>query len=125
LERIPPLTLQPIVENAVKHGIKNKEQDCIIMIKIQKQDGMTLVKVKDNGQGMSRERAEQLGKETLQSESGSGLALYNVNRRLTMMFGEEASLQIASTPGFGTDIQFAIPQTEEKTDGKNDPNFNR
>ncbi|MCM3090599.1 MULTISPECIES: sensor histidine kinase [unclassified Cytobacillus] len=124
LERIPPLTLQPIVENAVKHGIKDKEQDCLIKIEIMKRDGVTIVKVEDNGQGMSKERADQIGKETLTSKSGSGLALYNINRRLTMMFGEKASLQIASTPGVGTVIQFAIPQTEEKTDGQNDSGLN-
>jgi two-component system sensor histidine kinase LytS len=124
LEKIPPLTLQPIVENAVKHGIKNKEQDCLITITIQKRDAMTMVKVEDNGQGMSKERAEQIGKETLQSETGSGLALYNVNRRLSIMFGEESSLKITSTPGVGTDIHFSIPQTEEVDDGKNNQNIN-
>jgi two-component system sensor histidine kinase LytS len=124
LEKIPPLTLQPIVENAVKHGIKDKEQDCLITITIQKRDAMTMVKVEDNGQGMSKERAEQIGKETLQSETGSGLALYNVNRRLSMMFGEEASLKITSTPGVGTDIHFSIPQTEEVDDGQNNQNIN-
>lgn len=123
-EKIPPLTLQPIVENAVKHGIKNKEQDCLIKISIKKQDAMTMVKVEDNGHGMSRERAEQIGKETLKSETGSGLALYNVNRRLTMMFGDEASLKITSIPGVGTTIHFSIPQTEEVTDGQNNPNIN-
>ncbi|MBT2687654.1 sensor histidine kinase [Bacillus sp. ISL-47] len=123
-EKIPPLTLQPIVENAVKHGIKNMDQDCLIKITIKKQDGMTMVRVEDNGQGMSRERAEQIGKGTLQSETGSGLALYNVNRRLTMMFGDEASLKINSTFGDGTEIHFSIPQTEEVADGQSDTNFN-
>lgn len=83
-----------------------------------------MVKVEDNGHGMSRERAEQIGKETLKSETGSGLALYNVNRRLTMMFGDEASLKITSIPGVGTNIHFSIPQTEEVTDGQNNPNIN-
>ncbi|GLB61885.1 sensor histidine kinase [Cytobacillus sp. NCCP-133] len=121
-EKIPPLTLQPIVENAVKHGIKDKDQDCLIKITIQKQNAATMVKVEDNGQGMSKERAGQIGKETLQSETGSGLALYNVNRRLTMMFGEEASLKINSTQGVGTEIHFSIPQTEEVADGQSDTN---
>lgn len=124
LENIPPLTLQPIVENAVKHGIKDKEQDCFIKISINKLDGLTMVKVEDNGQGMSKERAGQIGKETLLSETGSGLALYNVNRRLTMMFGEEASLKINSTPGIGTEIYFTIPQTEEVSNGQNNQSLN-
>ena len=113
LVKIPPLTLQPIVENAVKHGIKNMEQDCIINISIHKGSNHTLVKVEDNGQGMSHDRIRQLGKQMIDSDQGTGIALYNVNRRLTMMFGEAASLQIESEPGLGTRISFSIPQAEE------------
>lgn len=110
---IPPLTLQPIVENAVKHGIKNMDQDCQIHIEIQKRESSTVVTVRDNGQGMSKERINQLGKQIIDSETGSGIALYNVNRRLTMNFGESASLRIKSEPGEGTEISFTIPQAEE------------
>jgi two-component system, LytTR family, sensor histidine kinase LytS len=113
LVKIPPLTLQPIVENAIKHGIKNMEQDCLIKISIHKKQLNTLVIVEDNGQGMSADRIKQLGNEMIESEEGSGIALYNVNRRLTMMFGEKASLQIESEPNKGTKISFTIPQAEE------------
>jgi two-component system, LytTR family, sensor histidine kinase LytS len=113
LVKIPPLTLQPIVENAIKHGIKNMEQDCLIKISIHKMQLNTLVTVEDNGQGMSADRIKQLGNEMIESEEGSGIALYNVNRRLTMMFGEKASLQIESEPNKGTKISFTIPQAEE------------
>lgn len=111
--KIPPLTLQPIVENAVKHGIKNMDHDCQIHIEIHKVDKSTLVMVRDNGQGMSKERINQLGKQIIDSETGSGIALFNVNRRLTMNFGESASLRIESEPGIGTKISFTIPQAEE------------
>ena len=110
---IPPLTLQPIVENAVKHGIKNMDQDCQIHIEIHKRESSTVVTVRDNGQGMSKERINQLGKQIIDSETGSGIALFNVNRRLTMNFGESASLRIKSEPGEGTEISFTIPQAEE------------
>jgi two-component system, LytTR family, sensor histidine kinase LytS len=110
---IPPLTLQPIVENAVKHGIKNMDHDCQIHINIHRGDNSTIVTVRDNGQGMSKERINQLGKQIIDSETGSGIALFNVNRRLTMNFGESASLRIDSEPGQGTEISFRIPQAEE------------
>lgn len=113
LVKIPPLTLQPIVENAVKHGIKNMDQDCRIHIAIHKVPAATVVMVEDNGQGMSQDRVVQLGKQMIDSEIGSGIALYNVNRRLTIMFGEKASLQIESKPGTGTKISFSIPHAEE------------
>ncbi|GAE43880.1 autolysis histidine kinase LytS [Mesobacillus boroniphilus JCM 21738] len=111
--KIPPLTLQPIVENAVKHGIKNMDHDCQIHIEIHKADKSTNVTVRDNGQGMSKERSQQLGKQIIDSETGSGIALFNVNRRLTMNFGEDSSLRIDSEPGRGTEISFSIPQAEE------------
>ncbi|HYK74607.1 MAG TPA: LytS/YhcK type 5TM receptor domain-containing protein, partial [Pseudoneobacillus sp.] len=107
-EKIPPLTLQPIVENAIKHGIKEKVNDCLIKISVKKQGDVTVVKVEDNGLGMSKERAGVIGKETISSEEGSGLALYNINRRLTMMFGEEAAFQIKSELHKGTEISFLI-----------------
>lgn len=110
---LPPLTLQPIVENAVKHGIKNMDHDCQIHIAIHKGNRSTIVTVSDNGQGMSKERINLLGKQIIDSETGSGIALFNVNRRLTMNFGEDASLRIESKQGEGTRISFAIPQAEE------------
>ncbi|MFS0636508.1 sensor histidine kinase [Mesobacillus foraminis] len=106
---IPPLTLQPIVENAIKHGIKNKESDCRIKITIKKCKRATYVKVEDNGHGMDSLRASQIGKSPIPSDTGTGLALYNVNRRLTMMFGEDAELKIKSQQDSGTEIAFSIP----------------
>ncbi|MGV2940211.1 LytS/YhcK type 5TM receptor domain-containing protein [Mesobacillus sp. LC4] len=111
--KIPPLTLQPIVENAVKHGIKDMDHDCQIHIAIRKGIKSTIVTVNDNGQGMNQERINLLGKQIIDSETGSGIALFNVNRRLTMNFGEDASLRIDSEPGKGTKVSFTIPQAEE------------
>lgn len=111
-QQIPPLTLQPIVENAIKHGMKNKERNFILTIDIQKQGEFVQVRIVDNGIGMSKERADQLSKTPIHSEIGNGLALYNVNRRLTMMFGEHAALQIKSEENEGTDIRFSVPGSE-------------
>jgi two-component system, LytTR family, sensor histidine kinase LytS len=112
LGKIPPLTLQPIVENAVKHGIKDMDNGCLIKISIKKLEEATLVTIMDNGKGMSKERASEVGKKTIESETGTGIALYNVNRRLTMMFGNEAALKIKSEAGKGTEICFTLPHKE-------------
>jgi two-component system, LytTR family, sensor histidine kinase LytS len=117
LKKLPPLTLQPIVENAIKHGFKDKENNCVVTITIKKLDGRTLVRVEDNGHGMTEERTRQVVKTPIESETGTGLALYNVNRRLTMMLGDYASLQIKSEPDKGTEVAFFIPHAEE--DNKN------
>ncbi|MGG0717431.1 sensor histidine kinase [Robertmurraya massiliosenegalensis] len=106
---IPPLTLQPLVENAIKHGLQDKENNCILEIIIEKHGEDTFIQIKDNGVGMPKERVQQVSKNPITSESGTGLALYNVNRRLTIMFGETAALQIKSEVDIGTEISFSLP----------------
>ncbi|WP_102348479.1 LytS/YhcK type 5TM receptor domain-containing protein [Bacillus sp. Marseille-P3661] len=120
LQTIPPLTMQPLVENSIKHGFKDKENNCIVKISIKKETDATIIEIEDNGIGMSKDRSAQIGKLQLLSEKGSGLALYNVNRRLTMMFGDQAALKINSEPDVGTVITFSIPFIEgENQNGNN------
>ncbi|WP_243300111.1 sensor histidine kinase [Bacillus litorisediminis] len=106
--KVPPLTLQPIVENAIKHGIRNKEKNCMITISIKREKEGTIVSVQDNGSGMDAERLQQIGKDKLTSKNGTGMGLYNVNRRLVMMFGENAGLSIQSEPSKGTTVRFHL-----------------
>lgn len=112
LQNIPPLTLQPIVENAIKHGMRDKENNGIVKITIKKQNLDTFVTVEDNGMGMNMERSKQICKTPIQSETGSGVALYNVNRRLTFLFGDTAALKIKSERDQGTEIAFSVPYGE-------------
>jgi two-component system, LytTR family, sensor histidine kinase LytS len=111
-QNIPPLTLQPIVENAIKHGMKDKDSDCIVKIAIKQNQQSTTVIVEDNGIGMSKERSIQISKGPIESSTGSGLALYNVNRRLMIMYGESAALKIKSEINKGTEISFSVPIRE-------------
>jgi two-component system sensor histidine kinase LytS len=113
-EQIPPLTLQPIVENAIKHGITNKDANCSVKIIVSKQKLQTSVSVEDNGKGIDEDRMRLLGTERISSEIGTGIGLYNVNKRLTMMFGQNAALEIKSVLNHGTRITFTIPDVEEK-----------
>lgn len=122
---IPPLTLQPIIENAIKHGIKNKVNDCFIKISVKTHGKMIKVTVEDNGQGMSDERSLTIGKEFINSEDGTGMALYNINRRLTMLFGNEASLQANSQLNKGTLITFTLSRMEELQNGTDNKSANR
>ncbi|MGS2777299.1 LytS/YhcK type 5TM receptor domain-containing protein [Robertmurraya sp. GLU-23] len=117
LQNIPPLTLQPIVENAIKHGFKDKEKNCFIYISIKKEPTHILITIKDNGEGIPPERIHQLLAQPISSEIGSGVALYNVNRRLSFVFGEKNTLQINSLLQQGTSIQFSIPIGEVDEDG--------
>nr|WP_263326356.1 sensor histidine kinase [Neobacillus sp. Marseille-Q6967] len=109
LQTIPPLTLQPLVENAIKHGMKDKESNYKITITIKQNNHSTFVKVEDNGNGMSLQRSALICKKPLYSESGNGVALYNVNRRLTIMFGDHSALKVKSELDKGTEIAFSVP----------------
>ncbi|MFD1448140.1 LytS/YhcK type 5TM receptor domain-containing protein [Oceanobacillus profundus] len=109
---IPPLTLQPIVENAITHGFKDKESNCNLEIVMKKQREVIYISIEDNGKGMSKAAAAKIHQAPIDSETGSGLALYNVNRRLSMMFGQHASLHVTSSIESGTKIHFTLPYEE-------------
>ncbi len=92
--------------------MKDKEHDGMVKITVYTQQQTTFVRVIDNGCGISPERAASICKAPIESALGSGLALYNVNRRLTTMFGDSAALKITSKLEKGTAISFSIPFVE-------------
>ena len=109
--KIPPLILQPLIENSIHHGFKNKTENCKIHI-ILKKESETFIRItiRDNGTGIDPEQLRVLGHEMVESKSGTGIALYNVNKRLTMMMGQQSALNIQSEQGKGTEISFRIPK---------------
>lgn len=113
ITQIPPLTLQPIVENSIKHGIKEKEENCKITIEVKMVGSDIFVAVHDNGLGIEQDKLEGLGKQVATSKDGTGIGLYNVNRRLIMMYGQSSALQIKSVAGKGTTVFFIIPPVIE------------
>ncbi|WP_042222249.1 sensor histidine kinase [Oceanobacillus manasiensis] len=108
-QTIPPLTLQPLVENAVKHGIKDLEKDAHVRICIKRGENKIILLIEDNGAGIDADKLQNLGKVQLKSQTGTGIGLYNVNRRLTMKFGMRAGIQLDSKPGHGTKITINLP----------------
>lgn len=119
-EKIPPLTLQPIVENAMTHGIKELDANAKVHISIHEIGDAIHIMVQDNGEGIAPERLAMLGQEQVRSEKGTGLGLYNVNRRLKMTFDKNSGLTIESTPNEGTKISFQIPKSEVNGYDRND-----
>ncbi|PIC69371.1 sensor histidine kinase [Sporosarcina sp. P16b] len=124
-EKIPPLTLQPIVENAMTHGIKELEANAMVHISIHEIGDAIHIMVEDNGEGIVPERLAILGREQIQSEKGTGLGLFNVNRRLQMTFDKNSGLTIESTPNEGTKISFHIPKSEVNGYDGNDSRISR
>ncbi|MFD2170478.1 ATP-binding protein [Tumebacillus lipolyticus] len=102
---LPPLTIQPLVENAVKHGLLSRSKGGTVQIRIARQDSSTLFEVIDNGKGMAADQVEHLLDQTADRKGGIGLS--NTNRRLTQLYGQGLSIQ--STPQKGTTVSFVIP----------------
>lgn len=113
--RIPPLILQPLVENAVHHGFSEKDDACSLMISIIREGNVIHIEVRDNGKGMDALRLQSLMHKHVHSEKGTGIGLYNVNRRLRMHFGDDAQLHLSSTVGKGTTVSFTV-KAKERSD---------
>lgn len=104
---VPVLTIQPIVENAVKHGIAQKTEKGTVEISATVQGGLLMVSIKDDGVGMPPHLLSQV----LQPGfgSGNGVGLSNVWERLRRLYGEDFSFKIDSTEGKGTTVILIFP----------------
>lgn len=108
---IPKITLQPLVENALYHGIKNKRGKGKITITGAREESFFVLKVSDNGIGMTEERLKEI-KDSLVNKNleTSGIyGLYNVNERIILKFGEDYGIDVESTYGEGTRICVKLP----------------
>lgn len=108
------LTLQPIVENALYHGVKNRRGMGKILIKGYRKDSHIVLSITDNGAGMNKEEVEHLrnliqGQRFDNSDKGFGLA--NVNERIRLNFGPEYGIKIESKYGEGTNVKVLLPVT--------------
>ena len=116
--RVPNLILQPIVENAVRHGAMKRDKGQVT-IRIKKEEKSTMIDVIDNGPGMDKEIVDRLyenGSSQLPHQNeGHGIGMLNVQRRLTGIYGKGAGLQIISG-GSGTIVRMIIPNQKERTD---------
>lgn len=106
---LPPLLLQPLVENCVKHGILPKPEGGVVYIKANQSGESVLISIEDNGVGMSEEVLSTCLKSNNNSGSGTGIGLSNVNERLVAMYGPQTTLNIKSKPGKGTVFCMELP----------------
>lgn len=110
------LILQPLVENAIYHGIKEKEGRCSIKIKFRIVKGEIKVSIIDNGVGIKKERLNEI-KDKLtaviqdieQYSIENKIGLYNTSKRLTLLFGQDSRIYIRSKRGKGTVVFFYLP----------------
>lgn len=105
-EKMPKLLLQPIVENAIEHGIDEKEEgDKNLALSFHGKEDIVEITVRDNGKGMEQEKAEKLV--TYQAK---GYGLKNVNDRIHLLYGDEYGIQIFSELGIGTTVVMRFPK---------------
>lgn len=120
-QQIPKMSLQPIVENAICHGIEEMDEDATIYIKgIEKGDDY-LIEITDSGVGMSPQKLELLerklrGEIEVNGGSGNGIGLKNVQDRIQIQFGSKYGLQFYSIEGCYTKVSILLPKTEKKVE---------
>ena len=102
---VPALSLQPLVENAVRHGVESRASTGLVEI-VGRDLGVDIeLEVSDDGAGMAADRAEQALR-----GNGRGIGLSNVHSRLQQTFGPEYGLQLSSEPGRGTSVKMVVPK---------------
>lgn len=101
---IPPLILQPLVENAVRHGLMSNLQGGTVRIAIKKMTGTVSFSVEDDGSGISRARIEEILGSNVEIK---GVGIWNINQRLKLLYGK--GIQFESREGAGTRVSFHIP----------------
>ncbi len=108
---LPPLVIQPLVENAVVHGLDHVEQGGFVSVRVYREDDNVRIEIKDNGAGIDVSRMADINRslDDMEEEEQYRIGLRNVHQRLIMIYGDEYGLRIESEPGEGTFITFNIP----------------
>ncbi|UOQ85116.1 cache domain-containing sensor histidine kinase [Gracilibacillus salinarum] len=111
-----PLLIQPIVENAIIHGLEPKEDSGFIQLTIEEEDHYIQIEVKDNGVGIKRDTLVEI-RERLDDQEylsdGNSIGLHNVHQRLQLYYGERFGVAIDSIVGLGTTMTLRIPKIKQ------------
>lgn len=110
---VPKLMLQPLVENALYHGIKLCDRKCILMIQVLSHGDRIEIEVLDNGAGMDAETLESVRKamEHKGENRANSYGVVNVNDRIQILAGQEYGLRLTSEKGVGTSARIVLPKT--------------
>jgi two-component system sensor histidine kinase YesM len=106
---LPKLLLQPIVENAIIHGLENKVGKGSLMINGRREDDKLIFEVIDDGVGIEAKKLALINAKKDLSSTSDSIGLQNVNRRIQLYYGPDYGLQLASQPGSGTIVTLCLP----------------
>src|SRR5690606_19695674 len=112
------LILQPIVENAIFHGLAELEEEGVITVRAYKNEAGMIIEVQDSGAGLDESTIDWLRHELEQVEitKQSGIGLPNVQRRIKLHYGSPYGIQFHSTPGAGATFVITLPEIRDEED---------
>lgn len=110
---IPPLVIQPLVENSVKHGLLGRDEGGLVTLTAVRDNGLLKVSIEDDGVGMDKARVNDILAGVGEYAGGDHVGVRNCDRRLEQIYGPKHKLNVDSRPGKGTTITFSVPQDEE------------
>lgn len=117
--QLPKLTFQPIIENAIFHGLETQTGDGYITLHIETTEKFLFIDITDTGIGISSDVLERINNSLEKAAATynpdktslhSGIALKNVSRRIKLLFGDEYGVHLYSTPGLGTNAKITLPK---------------
>ena len=110
----PKLSIQPLLENAIYHGMEGMYEDGEIEIRVYEKDGDIKIDVSDNGPGMTQEKIDYImHNKVVSSRRGSGIGVCNVNERIQLIYGKNYGITLSSELDEGTIATITIPKMEE------------
>lgn len=113
-DELPRISIQPLVENAINHGLKNYKGEKKIYIRAYPEEENLVITVEDNGVGMSGERIRELFEESpAQGDKRDSIGILNIHKRMRLLFGEQYGVKIESTPGEGTRVILTVPRKKQ------------
>ena len=107
------LVLQPVIENAIYHGLKYKESKGLLMVKGFRKNGNAVLQVIDNGVGLDQETLDHIYEKHKVNYQSNGVGIYNVQKRLQLYYGSEYGITYESEKGVGTTATITIPGNQE------------
>jgi two-component system LytT family sensor kinase len=106
---VPSILLQPLIENSIKHGLEPRLKGGTVTLRSKLDGNRVLIEVADDGVGMSNRPGSALRR------TGAGIGMKNVQERLEVLYGDQASFTVVSNPGRGTLVSIEIPANLQDT----------